>query len=554
MMTVFPGKVLSHLVASQRAAAEQANRKRLRLLLKELKRGLEEIKQEREASANGMLITDLSTEAKQDYLTELMLLEKQYEKRITTTRQEFELADQEWTRTRHLQDVAEEELMRTRRLQAAAQGHHISDPKIQQEEGALLTRQGIEAAEQAPSSIWRSPEFLQDYQMQLELLESIRTKRDMMARQATEAAEQAPSSILRQPEAMQDYQMQLKLLEQQRGKRIMNLRQEGDPVSAPPPPPPPPQQMTDQQPPGGHHLHPIRARIKYLEHGFHQTAISDAGSKYGSQENIPPEVVEAIKQTSLRQAQAQVQEETEQQQQQRWQQQQHGGGMPGSQPPQQQQAQHLQNIQGQQIQQMQRMGQQQQPPLQPQARPMYHTVASDAVITYGSEENAPPEVIQAQPREEAQQQQTRILDQASDASNQGRPSIPLPRSRPQPLRPYSGPSVAEERFGGPHGPPNPFARESGPISPELDSLPPMNPPLEPPPFMHSTLYAGPQGPRNPFARQPERSSSPGLSPVAHTLPLPHALEHSASRTGGPFGGQPPKPPPHPSSFDDLYTA
>jgi hypothetical protein len=107
---------------------------------------------------------------------------------------------------------------------------------------------------------------LQDYQMQLMLLEQQNKKRLMMARQEQDVLLE-PSSQALSP--LQDYQMQLMLLEQQNKKRLMMARQE--------------QEETSQQSQGPSILDP--AAEVHHQSSEHEAAVSDGSN----QPDPPPE-------------------------------------------------------------------------------------------------------------------------------------------------------------------------------------------------------------------------------------------------------------------------
>ena len=74
---------------------------------------------------------------------------------------------------------------------------------------------------------------LQDYQMQLMLLEQQNKKRLLMARQYQDSMTSSPPSTNIQPDVPNDYQMQLRLLEQQNAKRLLGTRQYQDLMAHP---------------------------------------------------------------------------------------------------------------------------------------------------------------------------------------------------------------------------------------------------------------------------------------------------------------------------------
>ncbi|KAM0689173.1 hypothetical protein Q7P36_011250 [Cladosporium allicinum] len=74
---------------------------------------------------------------------------------------------------------------------------------------------------------------LQDYQMQLMLLEQQNKKRLLMARQYQDSMTCSPPSTNMQPDVPNDYQMQLRLLEQQNAKRLLGTRQYQDLMAHP---------------------------------------------------------------------------------------------------------------------------------------------------------------------------------------------------------------------------------------------------------------------------------------------------------------------------------
>ena len=99
----------------------------------------------------------------------------------------------------------------------------------------MFDRQTMSRHESNPSMAQRSPgnHALQDYQMQLMLLEQQNKKRLLLARQAELVAKQVQStpSMAQSPpgnHALQDYQVQLMLLEQQNKKRLLLARQATD--------------------------------------------------------------------------------------------------------------------------------------------------------------------------------------------------------------------------------------------------------------------------------------------------------------------------------------